>query len=418
MSSGPVEQLRPITSTSSAVERRQHRRDVGAEQHLAALRQQRDARSGSAASRPASLNASRAPKIAALTSRMSCAVSMMIRSAPPSTRPCACSVKTSTSFAEARCRRGSGRRTRAGSRSARSSRRRSGPRPTALRAISAALRLISSVCSPRPHSSSFRRERLEGVGLDDLGAGLDHRGVDALDHVGAVEDERLVALALRGRRSPRRSGRTAPASRPCRRRRRRRARATAPRKSRSAVCRHSGSPPSLPAVAPCLASGEARRLRRLRQDRVPRPLLMAPDQDTTRSLALEGSKLMRRFATTTREGPVKKDIRRDAERGAGGRTDRGRRSVGAADRARVATISSGGDELGVGRAAAAVGNLHGPVQGRPARTAEIVVKAKTAGRRGQARSSRMRYKRTAGQTARVRRPTQISGGWTFTGGVR
>ena len=37
---------------------------------------------------------------------------------------------------------------------------------------------------------------LEGVGLDHLGAGLDHRGVDALDHVGAVEDQRLVALAL------------------------------------------------------------------------------------------------------------------------------------------------------------------------------------------------------------------------------
>jgi hypothetical protein len=33
---------------------------------------------------------------------------------------------------------------------------------------------------------------LERVGLDDLGAGLDHRGVHALDHVGAVEHERLV----------------------------------------------------------------------------------------------------------------------------------------------------------------------------------------------------------------------------------
>ena len=37
---------------------------------------------------------------------------------------------------------------------------------------------------------------LEGVRLDDLGARLDHRGVDALDHVGAVQDKRLVALAL------------------------------------------------------------------------------------------------------------------------------------------------------------------------------------------------------------------------------
>jgi hypothetical protein len=36
---------------------------------------------------------------------------------------------------------------------------------------------------------------LEGVGLDDLGAGLDHRRVDALDDVGPVEDQRLVALA-------------------------------------------------------------------------------------------------------------------------------------------------------------------------------------------------------------------------------
>ena len=37
---------------------------------------------------------------------------------------------------------------------------------------------------------------LEGVGLDDLGAGLEHRGVDALDHVGAVQHQRLVAFAL------------------------------------------------------------------------------------------------------------------------------------------------------------------------------------------------------------------------------
>ncbi len=36
---------------------------------------------------------------------------------------------------------------------------------------------------------------LEGVGLHDLGSRFEHRGVDALDHVGAVQDERLVALA-------------------------------------------------------------------------------------------------------------------------------------------------------------------------------------------------------------------------------
>ena len=36
---------------------------------------------------------------------------------------------------------------------------------------------------------------LEGVGLEHLGAGLEHRLVHALDHVRAVEHERLVALA-------------------------------------------------------------------------------------------------------------------------------------------------------------------------------------------------------------------------------
>ena len=51
--------------------------------------------------RPVALNASRAPKIAALTSRMSCAVSMISRSAPPSTRPAACSAKTVDELAEA-----------------------------------------------------------------------------------------------------------------------------------------------------------------------------------------------------------------------------------------------------------------------------------------------------------------------------
>ena len=36
---------------------------------------------------------------------------------------------------------------------------------------------------------------LEGVRLDHFGAGVEHRGVHALDHVRAVQDERLVALA-------------------------------------------------------------------------------------------------------------------------------------------------------------------------------------------------------------------------------
>ncbi len=107
--------------------------------------------------RPVSLNASRAPNTAALTSRMSCAVSMMIRSAPPLMRPRACSWKTVTS---------SGKRIwpRVGSFDA--GRKPVGPidpatkrfSPAALRAIWAALRLISSVCCSRPHSESFRRE--------------------------------------------------------------------------------------------------------------------------------------------------------------------------------------------------------------------------------------------------------------------
>ena len=79
MSSGPVEQFRPMTSTFSASSVVSTRVDVGAEQHLAAVGQQRDARSGSAPCGPTRLNASRAPKIAALTSRMSCAVSMMMQ---------------------------------------------------------------------------------------------------------------------------------------------------------------------------------------------------------------------------------------------------------------------------------------------------------------------------------------------------
>ncbi len=35
---------------------------------------------------------------------------------------------------------------------------------------------------------------LEGVGLEDLGASIEHRRVNRLDHVGAIEHERLVAL--------------------------------------------------------------------------------------------------------------------------------------------------------------------------------------------------------------------------------
>ena len=44
-----------------------------------------------------------------------------------------------------------------------------------------------------PPLGQLQPRALEGVGLEHLGAGLEHRGVDALDHVGAVEHERLVA---------------------------------------------------------------------------------------------------------------------------------------------------------------------------------------------------------------------------------
>ncbi len=105
---------------------------------------------------PVSLNASRAPKTAALTSRMSCAVSMMIRSAPPSTRPCACSVKISTSSRKVIFPSvGSSEAGRCPVGPIEPATKRLSP--AAARAISAAFRLISSVCSASPHSSSLRR---------------------------------------------------------------------------------------------------------------------------------------------------------------------------------------------------------------------------------------------------------------------
>ena len=66
--------------------------------------------------------------------------------------------------------------------------------PAALRAISAALRVdLQRVLAETP-LVELQPRALEGVGLDHLGAGLDHRRVNALDHVGPVQHERLVAL--------------------------------------------------------------------------------------------------------------------------------------------------------------------------------------------------------------------------------
>ena len=96
MSSGPVEQLRPSASTFSASSvvstalmsvPSSILPPLGSSETLVWI----------GTERPSALNASRAPKTAALTSRMSWAVSMMMRSAPPWTSPRACSSKTATS---------------------------------------------------------------------------------------------------------------------------------------------------------------------------------------------------------------------------------------------------------------------------------------------------------------------------------
>ncbi len=156
MSSGPVEQLRPMTSTFSASSvARAAEMSVPSSILPPFGSSETDVWIG--VLRFVSLNASRTPKTAALTSRMSCAVSMMIRSTPPSSRPWACSVNTVTS---------SRKEIAPSVGSSDAGRCPVGPiepatnrlSPTAARAISAARRLISSVWSSRPHSSSLIRE--------------------------------------------------------------------------------------------------------------------------------------------------------------------------------------------------------------------------------------------------------------------
>ncbi len=96
MSSGPVEQFSPITSTSSASSV-VSTAAMSVPSSILPPFGSSDTLVWIGSVRPACLIASRAPKTAALTSRMSCAVSMMSRSEPPSTRPCDCWVKISTS---------------------------------------------------------------------------------------------------------------------------------------------------------------------------------------------------------------------------------------------------------------------------------------------------------------------------------
>ena len=194
MSSGPVEQLSPITSTSSAV-------SVVSTAWMSVPRSILPPCGSSETEHwigsvfPVALNASRAPKIAALTSRMSCAVSMMIRSAPPCTRPRACSSKVSTSSRKV---------IRPSVGSSLEGRWPVGPIEPATKRLLAgrlagdlggALVDLERVIVEAP-LLELQAAALEAVGLEHLGAGLEHRLVHALDHVRAVEHERLVALAL------------------------------------------------------------------------------------------------------------------------------------------------------------------------------------------------------------------------------
>ena len=155
MSSGPVEQLSPITWTSSAVSV-VSTASMSVPSSILPPLGSSETEHWIGSVLPVLLNASRAPNTAALTSRMSWAVSMMIRSEPPLIRPSACSVKTSTS---------SGKVILPSVGSSEAGRWPVGPiepatklsSPAALRAISAAFWLISTVWSASPHSSSLIR---------------------------------------------------------------------------------------------------------------------------------------------------------------------------------------------------------------------------------------------------------------------
>ena len=96
MSSGPVEQFSPITSTSSASSVVSTAL-MSVPSSILPPWGRSETLHWIGTARPTSLNAARAPRTAALTSRMSCAVSMMIRSAPPLTSAWACSWKTASS---------------------------------------------------------------------------------------------------------------------------------------------------------------------------------------------------------------------------------------------------------------------------------------------------------------------------------
>ena len=190
MSSGPVEQLRPIASTSSA--------SSVASAELMSVPSSILPPCGSSEmlhwigiARPESAHARRTPNTAALSSRMSWVVSMITRSTPPASSPCVCSANTSTS---------SGNVILPSVGSSLAGKKPVGPMapatnrcsPAALRAICAALRLISCVWSSSPHSASFSLEAWKLSVSSTSAPGLEHRGVNALDHVGPVEHQHLV----------------------------------------------------------------------------------------------------------------------------------------------------------------------------------------------------------------------------------
>ena len=193
MSSGPVEQFRPITSTFSASSV-VSTASMSVPSSILPPLGSSETEHWIGTARPVALNASRAPKIAALTSRMSCAVSMMSRSAPPWTSPRACSSKIATSSGKRISPSVGvvgggevpGRADRAGDEEVLADR--------AARDLAALHVDLERVLAEAP-LLELQAAGLEGVGLDDLGAGGDHRRVHALDDVGAVEHERLVALA-------------------------------------------------------------------------------------------------------------------------------------------------------------------------------------------------------------------------------
>ena len=119
---------------------------------------------------------------------------MMMRSEPPRIRPWACSVKTVDELAEGDVaeRRVVGR----GEVARRADR--AGDEAVGADGLARDLRRLDvdlhRVLGEAP-LLELQAAGLEGVGLHDLGAGLDHRGVQALDDVRAVEHEHLVRTA-------------------------------------------------------------------------------------------------------------------------------------------------------------------------------------------------------------------------------